>query len=530
MIYEIAEILADVWPPTNAHCGFDSGNHSTSLGWITVTHVCQTLRYIFISHQALWAKSAHILAGEAQSEMLDRAGTHPVSFVIPKGQCFHTASRVQTMLDNLSRAGKLVVSDNEASRSPESVDKWPLAAAVLSDKSLPFLRHLEISLSSHLSYEKLTSDFFALPPVDAPDLRYLLLFSIYIPFKGHTLAILQLGFTKGMPHPRPTASHLFDMLRSYSQLRELSLWNMIPSDATLTSDSTILFPDLVELDIVDDFDHAVALWSHIKAPPTAFYRFTLRSTTVDRLDVLEQRIKSMIDPFKIRLMSAGSHGSFLNLAFSTASPPPDEPYSAPQLLEADTFHCLHVTLMKSEAEVDAFPLDMIVIVQRMAETLDLAVHLEYLRLPWAIARDVQRGALRPLSRLRTLHLYSKSADGDTRILLDLLQITPSPFLPALQHLWITSMYFGPQDLDDFVGLLAERVRAGCGIRGLKIEALVNDGAEAVSILSRLKEMVPDVQCNSLPPVADVLAPVDSTLERAGPEDDDPDDGDEIAFL
>jgi hypothetical protein len=68
-------------------------------------------------------------------------------------------SWVQTMVDNLSRTGKVVVSNNEAFRSPESVDKWPLAAAVLLDKSIPFLRHLKISLSYYLSYERLTSDF-----------------------------------------------------------------------------------------------------------------------------------------------------------------------------------------------------------------------------------------------------------------------------------------------------------------------------------------------------------------------------------
>jgi hypothetical protein len=547
-IREISEILADIWPPCNPHCGFPRGDQSLPLGWITLTHVCRPLRYTLLDRRGLWADVAHIFSGDAQAEMLTRAAGCPVSFVIPGELCIHTASRVQTMSRNLSRSREVLVLprtresfvrdvrrvvDILARRSRprvlNPVDRWPLHPAVLSGRSLPHLRRLEVSIKIDERLKQLSSDIFALPPVDAPRMQRLLLFNVYVPFNARTLVSLNLGFSnhRRIPHPRPTAPRLFEMLRSCPQLQELALCNMIPPGIPLVANATVFFPGLTALDINDDFDRALALWSHLGAPPTASYSATLTPLAEDlraHLHLLEQRIKAAIGPSaRFQTMSAkeykDSHGCFA-MAFSTAPPPSDDPHSAAECLKAGKRHSVRVMLQAAENgpfddKLNLPFLDGVTIFRHMTEAFDLRTHLEYLKLtpnPHSHASVARwHTVLRPLAGLRTLQFNGLKSVSDTQKLLDLFrgpvhwQInapTQPLFLPALRDLWVTSTREdnfdygscqGPssKSLAHFLELLTSRVQAGAGIKRLRIEKLLSWGDRDVDmVVSLLKEIVP----------------------------------------
>jgi hypothetical protein len=424
IVCEIAENLAHVWPPFNAHCGFPpaDSDRSWSLGWITATHVCQLLRSDLVGHCSLWAQAAHVFSGSAQAEILARAGTHPISFVIPDLICFHTLSRVQTMLDNLSRAGEIRVIQTTVHTIDWASKKWPLYPAALSGMSLPFLRRLELTLRGSIRWEKLTRTAFTLPPVNAPCLRHLHLVDTYIPFSGGTLVSLHLELTAVMaPHSRPTNSQLFEMLHTCSQLQELALLNMITPEIPLASHPTLFFPHLKGLKVEDTFARAVALWSHIKAPPTASYTFSLIPLTgylVRHLDILAQCIKSTIDPCDIHLMRVEmySYGRFFT--FSTASPFPDAPDSAADYLQPEEKGCIVIELAHnddsvfhsdsdSDIDIPTPPLvDGVAIVQQIIAALNLGTHLEHLDLQLALHYSSELARwhtmLRGLDRLHTL--------------------------------------------------------------------------------------------------------------------------------
>jgi hypothetical protein len=239
---DIAETLVAIWRPANAHCGFfPRGGPSQSLGWIAVTHVCQTLRYSLLSHRALRDSPHFLRQGSARDarpcrqspRLIQAAGVR----VLPPGHASPNNAgepppRRENPHSGLCQLGR--------------VDGWPFHPAALSGKPLPLLRRLEVALPSKRRRWGSVSDIFSLPPVDAPCLWHLHLSNTFVPFNGRTLISLRLCFSAAF-HPFPSTSQLLEILGSCSQPQELTLRNMIPHDLSLAFEPTIFFPNLTNL-------------------------------------------------------------------------------------------------------------------------------------------------------------------------------------------------------------------------------------------------------------------------------------------
>jgi hypothetical protein len=232
--------------------------------------------------------------------------------------------------------------------------------------------------------QNFASGINVLPPMGASYLQQLYLSNVYVPFNGRTLISLSLGFTHDV-HFRPTASDLFEMLHPCSQMQELALRNMIPPDVTIASNPTVLFP---KFDIDDKFDHAIALWSHFKAPPIASYTFILASITPELgpyLNIIEHRIRSAIGlSLEIRLMSAEVYGDgsgSLPMTVTIQSSLLGKPCSAANYLRPGTSKSIRIKFLEDlKAEHDKEILNGVAIVQHIIATFDFATHLERLKL------------------------------------------------------------------------------------------------------------------------------------------------------
>ncbi|VDB93543.1 unnamed protein product [Peniophora sp. CBMAI 1063] len=236
----------------------------TSLGWVTVSHVCRRWRSVILDQPSLWA---HLTPDGQQpwKTFLDRAKEVALFVKGPLKVFANGETRVPFILDHRHHIEELVLSDI---RSPQlqalahGLDSPWQRLRVLSLSRSPGGFSPDISLPAGL-----LTDY-------APDLEELILYGIRFPWGEGSRRLKKLVYQQPTTrsyggNPPPSYDHTFpevlQTLRQMPSLRILKLVNALP-DITRDSHPEAIALPLEELCITNSYDTSWHLWSQLRLP------------------------------------------------------------------------------------------------------------------------------------------------------------------------------------------------------------------------------------------------------------------------
>ncbi|VDC00407.1 unnamed protein product [Peniophora sp. CBMAI 1063] len=243
----------------------------------TMIRVCRRFRDVAYANADIWAS----IAGASGSErgfnrLVERARRAPLTLVHSRERTL-SDTQIDYAVKNLDRIARLSVETNE------SCD-W---AEILSGKSMASLSALSVSSFSRYT---VSTRQYALPPLDAPQLRHLVFSdSFFIPVMAPRLRKLKLS---GIRVIFMEPAHLLDLLSSTPFLQDLSLSDVIPSAITKKEQwepclgHVAVLPMLEVLKVhADCCATIITLLEHVKLPDALDARITFTATECDA-DVL----------------------------------------------------------------------------------------------------------------------------------------------------------------------------------------------------------------------------------------------------
>ncbi|KAI0031700.1 hypothetical protein K488DRAFT_86549 [Vararia minispora EC-137] len=518
ILREIVTHTEEVWPAHYDRCcvSFSFRKQLRSLGWIAVGHVCHQLRLILLQQQLLWSKNVCAFP-DVEREFLRRSGQLPLELELQNDTCRHTKARIDFVKDNFSRASQIKVQRISATATSTVLDNgWTFDPADLSGVSFPFLEVLNLDFTQGSDYAVLftAESVYDLPPINSPRLQSLRFAFFYVPFDARTLLSLSLSRPSEWPFHPP--SHFFEMLQSCIKLRSLRLDKWIP-DIPYSAQKTISLPSLTDVEVVDQDERCLALWSHLSLPSLRRCHstaFVLSPEVVDSESYIDSLARCFTPILSAPIYSASLSGmaDCLHIQLFT-SPPVECPENSFTSLRSD-----YTTALTFDF-VSVYRLHFMRAVERLLGVIDTA-RLVCLHL--ADTDPYERSLSCSPERWKTLllplrHVHTLAIEGqEIGTLCSALTIPSgeftSPPLPSLRSFSLTAARLRSTSLsddipradantsgisrDELMEMLSSRKRADIALKRLKIERVIVDKGESHDgLLAQLADLVSYVDCS-----------------------------------
>ncbi|VDC04795.1 unnamed protein product [Peniophora sp. CBMAI 1063] len=246
---------------------------SNKIGWLVMTHICQTLRLIALHLQTLWAKAVFYLPySQACMEILSRAGKVPLSITLRQTEERPSTGVVRLLKEHIDSARSIDIEESRA-YDIEEMGLWPYRPSDLAGRSFPLLEAFRLKASQAHYHPNVTPGGRFLTPeaMIAPRLRSLCLDNSIIPFSPNTLTSLTISISYGSEHEadyiRATLdARLFDILQSCGRLEKLVLKHAIPVSFARFEGANIDISSLRRLHVTDEYDQVLVFLNVVHAP------------------------------------------------------------------------------------------------------------------------------------------------------------------------------------------------------------------------------------------------------------------------
>lgn len=263
-------LAADEPPQWNVRsqnkAGFPSKLPNT-LGFIRLGHVCHRLRATLLNIRSLWASFAFSLSPKAVREMIERAGTIPLSINLKNWEK-PPPDVLQAIRDHIHNAS--VISFPPGALFSQSC-AWPFEAKNIHEETFPFLEELTLHFAV---LQAQSGNVYQFPPMVAPNLRRISLENVFVPCALSSLDSfkLQFGHDNMDDPPIPPTSVFYDMLRSLSNVQSLTLDNCIPAvpprlEGFDEDTPSYAFPRLRDLRLGGSIETCQIFWKYLQIPP-----------------------------------------------------------------------------------------------------------------------------------------------------------------------------------------------------------------------------------------------------------------------
>ncbi|KAI0315787.1 hypothetical protein OF83DRAFT_322418 [Amylostereum chailletii] len=262
VIGEVMHYVSDIDPPQPPLIS-DSGRPISSqpraggnLGWVRLSHVCQTWRNLLFRLPRIWARHIGTLP-RALDTMLRYAGTFPLNVYV-----FETPYRpygpetTDVVLDEAERIALLRVSE---------ATHWGVVSRLntLSGRTLPNLREVDLDTSQL----RVAAEDYARQPIVAPRLTFLSLRNCFIPWTAISLTHLTILLTPPLPDDdRPSLIQFFDILRGSPALEILRVAHVIPDMMRLPWDFNVMMQALRSMHLVGPLTRSLAFLRILSYP------------------------------------------------------------------------------------------------------------------------------------------------------------------------------------------------------------------------------------------------------------------------